>query len=82
MKPTKDRIAVRPDAPITESGGLIVANPNKPGTGIIELVGPEVQVAKAGDRVAYSPYAGTEINGLLFMFEKEIIALDNGKTNN
>lgn len=82
MKPTQARISVKPDKPLTETeAGLILANPNKPQTGVIVAVGPKVEVAKPGDRVVYHPYAGTEINNLLFMQEKEIIALD-GTANN
>lgn len=74
MKPFGTRIKVLPDAALTENNGLILAQANKPVTGTITAIGDKVEVAKVGDKVVYSPYAGTEIEGQLFMHEKEIIA--------
>lgn len=76
FKPTTTRIAVKPDAPIEEINGLVLTNPGKPTTGVIQAVGPDVQVARPGDKVVFSVFAGTDVDGLLFMHEKEIIALD------
>jgi len=86
----EDRIAVRPDAPETETGnGIILPNPQGKGRGMVVTCGPGKRVAprnelqymivKVGDTVLYGRFTGGEItiNGesLLLMRECDIVAV-------
>lgn len=91
IKPLHDRVLVRRIDEVTKtSGGIIIPDTakEKPSEGIIEAVGsgrvsPDGKVialtVKAGDRVLFGKYAGTEVklNGedRLIITEKDILAI-------
>ncbi len=68
IKPLADRVLVKPDAAEEKTaGGLIIPDTakEKPLAGVVVAAGPgteEVKMeVKAGDKVLYGKYAGTEI---------------------
>lgn len=86
----EDRIAVRPDAPETETeGGIITPNPQGKGRGTVVACGPGKRITgfamvakttvKIGDVVLYGRFTGGEIavggESLLLMRECDIVAV-------
>jgi chaperonin GroES len=86
IKPLADRVLVEP-APAEEktAGGIIIPDTakEKPQKGTVVAVGPgkkdEPVTVKAGDKVLYGKYAGTEITidgiNYLIMRESDIVAI-------
>lgn len=86
VKPLSDRVLVEP-APAEErtAAGIIIPDTakEKPQKGTVVAVGPgkkdEPITVKAGDKVLYGKYAGTEINvdgsDYLIMRESDILAI-------
>lgn len=86
IKPLADRVIVEP-APAEEktAGGIIIPDTakEKPQRGTIVAVGSgkkdEPMTVKAGDKILYGKYAGTEINiggkDYLIMKESDIYAI-------
>lgn len=86
--PIEDKVIVKPivEAEKTSSSGLIIQrnNEEKPSEGIVEAVGPgmvfpngtklEIPL-KPGDRVTYSKFSGTEVEGFLILPYKDIFAV-------
>ena len=84
--PLHDRVIIKP-APAEEktAGGIIIPDTakEKPLTGIVLAAGPgkkdEPVSVKAGDKVLYGKYAGTEFRygneDLLIMRESDILAI-------
>lgn len=88
LVPLEDRVVVRPlvAKETTTSSGLILQslNEDKPSEGIVEAVGPGITFGngskltidlKPGDHVAFSKFAGTEVEDLLILPYKDIIAV-------
>lgn len=66
IKPLKDRVLVRPDEiEETTASGIILTTKNdgteKPGTGTVVKIGPEVDMVKEDDKIIHQAYAGTMI---------------------
>ena len=96
-EPAHDRIAVLPDIPLAMSTGEHV-NPDiegeqvalhipegaqeKPNTGLVTGVGPDVTSCLKGDKVHYGKYTGDPIemedNVLLFIRDADVIAVEKG----
>jgi len=91
LKPLSDRVVVEPDAAEEKSsGGIILPDTaqEKPQRGTVVVVGPGKasdagtivdMTVKAGDRVLYGKYSGTEITlegtHFLIMRESDILAV-------
>ncbi len=86
IKPLADRVLVKPDpAEEKTAGGLIIPDTakEKPLAGTVVAAGPgtdEVKMeVKAGDRVLYGKYAGTEVTNegdtYLIMKQNDILAI-------
>ncbi len=86
IKPLADRVIVQPaEAEQKTSGGIIIPDTakEKPQQGVVLAVGAgkkdEPMTVKAGDKVLYGKYSGTEINidgkDLLILKESEIYAI-------
>lgn len=84
--PLHDRVIIRPaKAEEKTAGGIIIPDTakEKPLTGVVVACGPgkkdEPVTVKAGDRVLYGKYAGTEFRyeneDLLIMRESDILAI-------
>lgn len=86
--PLDDKVIVKPiiEEETTTSSGFIIqrSNDEKPSEGIVEAVGPGIVFAngtrleidlKPGDKVAYSKYSGTEVEGFLILPYKDIFAV-------
>ena len=86
--PLEDKVVVKPiiEQETTTSSGFIIqrSNEEKPSEGIVEAVGPglvfgngtklEIDL-KPGQRVTYSKYSGTEVEGFLILPYKDIFAI-------
>lgn len=86
--PIEDKVIVKPiieEEKRTATGFIIQRNSDeKPSEGIVEAVGPglvfpngtklEIDL-KPGDKVAYSKYSGTEVEGFLILPYKDIFAV-------
>jgi chaperonin GroES len=88
LLPLEDRVIVKPlveEEKATASGFIIQrVSDEKPSEGIVEAVGPGITFGngtkltidlKPGDHVAFSKFAGTEVNGFLILPYKDIIAV-------
>jgi chaperonin GroES len=86
IKPLADRVLIEPAASEEKtSGGIIIPDTakEKPQKGVVVAVGAgkkdEPMTLKAGDKVLYGKYAGTEINvegkDYLIMRESDIYAI-------
>jgi chaperonin GroES len=86
IKPLADRVLVEPaQAEEKTAAGIIIPDTakEKPQKGIVVAVGPgkkdEPITVKAGDKVLYGKYSGTEINvegtDYLIMRESDILAI-------
>lgn len=86
VKPIADRVLVEPDAAETKTAsGIIIPDTakEKPQRGIVIAVGTgkkdEPMTVKAGDKILYGKYSGTEITvdgkDLLIMRESDIYAV-------
>jgi chaperonin GroES len=86
--PLEDKVIVKPiiEEEKTTSSGFIIQrnNDEKPSEGIVEAVGPGIVFPngtkleidlKPGDKVAYSKYSGTEVEGFLILPYKDIFAV-------
>lgn len=86
--PLEDKVIVKPikdEETVTSSGFIIQRNKEeKPSEGIVEAVGPGIVFAngtkleidlKPGQKVAYSKYSGTEVEGFLILPYKDIFAV-------
>ena len=86
--PLEDKVVVKPiveQETATASGFIIQRNNDeKPSEGIVEAVGPGIVFPngtkleidlKPGDKVAYSKYSGTEVEGFLILPYKDIFAV-------
>lgn len=86
--PLEDKVIVKPikeEETVTSSGFIIQRNnEEKPSEGIVEAVGPGIVFAngtkleidlKPGQKVAYSKYSGTEVEGFLILPYKDIFAV-------
>lgn len=74
------RIAVKLDKPPEKSpGGIFLPQDNikRSVTGVVTHVNTKIKSKeiKVGDKVAFSQYAGVEIDGLLILPLKEVIAV-------
>lgn len=88
LRPLEDKVVVVPikEAETTTSSGFIIQrnSEEKPSEGIVEAVGPglvfpngtklEIDL-KPGDKVTYSKYSGTEVEGFLILPYKDIFAI-------
>ncbi|MEA2550901.1 MAG: chaperonin GroES [Actinomycetota bacterium] len=83
---TADRLVVRPpaDGERKSSGGLLIPATAMPAPkrltwADVELVGPDVRVAKAGDRVLFLPSSGLEVEldgaDLVLLRERDVQAV-------
>ncbi|MEP7060400.1 MAG: co-chaperone GroES [Actinomycetota bacterium] len=83
---TADRIVVRPpaDGERKSSGGLLIPAtampaPKRLNWAEVELIGPDVRVAKTGDRVLYLPSSGLEVEldgeDLVLLRERDVQAV-------
>lgn len=63
LKPLKDMIVGKVEKPAekTASGILLGEAKEKPAYVVVESVGPEVKGVKAGDKIIYKQYSGTEV---------------------
>jgi chaperonin GroES len=86
ITPLHDRVIIKPAAAEQKSaGGIIIPDTakEKPQRGEVIAVGPgkpeEPTTVKAGDKVLYGKYAGTELNvdgvDYLIMRESDILAI-------
>lgn len=86
VKPIADRVLVEPDAAETKTAsGIIIPDTakEKPQRGTVIAVGngkkDEPMTVKAGDKVLYGKYSGTEVNidgkDFLIMKESDIYAI-------
>lgn len=86
IKPLADRVLVEPmEAEQKTAGGIIIPDTakEKPQQGVVVAAGPgkkdEPMSVKAGDKVLYGKYSGTEINvdgiAYLIMRESDIFAI-------
>ena len=82
IEPLYDRVVIkRVDEEETTVGGIIIPETakEKPIQGIIKMTGAEAKGVKAGQRVLFGKYAGTEIEidqeELLIMREEDIIGI-------
>ncbi|MCP9753112.1 co-chaperone GroES [Ferruginibacter sp. HRS2-29] len=86
ITPLHDRVIIKPAAAEQKSaGGIIIPDTakEKPQRGEVVAVGPgkpeEPTTVKAGDKVLYGKYAGTELNvdgvDYLIMRESDILAI-------
>ena len=86
--PLEDKVIVKPiiEEEKTTSSGFIIQrnNDEKPSEGIVEAVGPGIVFPNGtkleidlepGDKVAYSKYSGTEVEGFLILPYKDIFAV-------
>jgi chaperonin GroES len=86
--PLEDKVIVKPiiEEEKTTTSGFIIqrSSDEKPSEGIVEAVGPGVVFPngtkleidlRPGDKVAYSKYSGTEIEGFLILPYKDIFAV-------
>lgn len=65
VEPTDDRVLILPNAAETKTAsGLYIpdAAKEKPKTGVVVAIGPEVENMKPGDDVLYGKFAGSEID--------------------
>jgi chaperonin GroES len=86
IKPLADRVIIKPAAAEAKTaGGIIIPDTakEKPQKGTVVAVGPGTKdnpvTVKAGDKVLYGKYSGTEIsfedNDYLIMRESDIVAI-------
>jgi chaperonin GroES len=64
MKPLGNRIVIKQDDANTENKfGLIIPDTSieRPKTGTVEAVGPDVKTVQIGERVAFSEHAGSRV---------------------
>jgi chaperonin GroES len=86
--PLEDKVVVKPiieEEKATSSGFIIQRNSDeKPSEGIVEAVGPGIVFSngtrleidlKPGEKVTYSKYSGTEVEGFLILPYKDIFAV-------
>lgn len=86
--PLEDRVVVRPlveEETVSPTGFILQKlSEEKPSEGIVEAVGPGITFGngskltislKPGDRVAFSKFAGTEVEDLLILPYKDILAV-------
>lgn len=86
--PLEDKVIVRPikEEETTTASGFIIqrSNDEKPSEGIVEAVGPGMTFGngtkleidlKPGQKVAYSKYQGTEVEDLLILQYRDILAI-------
>lgn len=86
--PLEDKVIVKPiiEEETTTASGFIIqrSNDEKPSEGIVEAVGPGIVFPngerltidlKPGDKVTYSKYSGTEVEGFLILPYKDIFAV-------
>lgn len=86
--PLEDKVIVKPiieEEKTTSSGFIIQRNSDeKPSEGIVEAVGPGIVFPngtkleidlKPGDKIVYSKYSGTEVEGFLVLPYKDIFAV-------
>lgn len=80
IKPLADRVLVEPmEAEQKTAGGIIIPDTakEKPQQGVVVAAGPgkkdEPMSVKAGDKVLYGKYSGTEINvdGIVYLIMRE-----------
>lgn len=65
LKPTDDRVVIRPEEAITKTAsGIIIPDTakEKPKKGEVLAIGDEVENLKVGDIVLYGKFAGSEID--------------------
>lgn len=88
LVPLEDKVIVKPiieEEKVSSSGFIIQRNADeKPSEGIVEAVGPGIVFAngtkleldlKVGDKVAYSKFSGTEVEGFVILPYKDIFAV-------
>ena len=88
LVPLEDKVIVKPiiEEEKTTASGFIIqrSNDEKPSEGIVQAVGPGITFPngtrleidlRPGDKVAYSKYSGTEVDGLLILPYKDIFAV-------
>lgn len=86
--PLEDKVIVKPiiEEETTTASGFIIqrSNDEKPSEGIVEAVGPGIVFPngerlvidlKPGDRVTYSKYSGTEVEGYVILPYRDIFAV-------
>lgn len=63
LKPLSDRIVAIKEEPMetTKSGILLGAAKETPAYAVVESVGPDVKIVKAGDKIIYKNYSTTDI---------------------
>ncbi len=60
--PMMTQVLIKPEAIIKKTpSGIIIPTTERPQTGIVVAVGPEVETIKVGDRVSFGRNDGTEI---------------------
>ncbi len=81
--PTQEKVLVKQDEKKDKSeGGIILANVSKekPLSGEIVRVGPDVTGIQAGMKILFAAYAGTKIGKeYLIMEESDVIAVTGDK---
>lgn len=82
LEPLGERVLIEPDGAEAKFGNLIVPDTAQvlPVFGTVTAAGPMVQNLRAGDRVVFGKYSGTEVpldvrgkDKLVVMFEHEVL---------
>ncbi|MBR2863977.1 co-chaperone GroES [Candidatus Saccharibacteria bacterium] len=80
IKPLKDKVVAKKEAPLTKtkSGILLGEAKETPAYAVVEAVGPEVKSIKKGDKIVYKEYSTTNIKmddeDYIIVAEEDILA--------
>ena len=80
IKPLKDKVVAKKEAPLTKtkSGILLGEEKETPAYAVVEAVGPEVKSIKKGDKIVYKEYSTTNIKiddeDYIIVAEEDILA--------
>ncbi len=63
LKPLQDRIVAVKEQPVetTKSGILLGTAKESPAYAVVESVGPDVKIVKAGDKIITKSYSSTDV---------------------
>ncbi len=80
LKPLKDKVVAKKEAPIkkTSSGILLGEAKESPAYAVVEAIGPEVKSIKKGDKIIFKEFSTTNIKldgeDYIVVTEEDILA--------
>ncbi len=80
LKPLQDRVVALKEQPMetTKSGILLGEAKEAPAYAVVESVGPDVKIVKAGDKIVYKNYSTTDIKlddkDYIILKEEDVLA--------